>query len=53
MSSHPSRVRELKHNPYKMSGIRKESHPSRVRELKRDGKQVGKMNLHVAPLPGA
>ena len=53
VTSHPSRVRELK--PLNLGDIALEdqSHPSRVRELKLTDKALIASLIEVAPLPGA
>ena len=51
--SHPSRVRELKHEVSKRADSICPSHPSRVRELKRAIGGYKASDTEVAPLPGA
>ena len=51
--SHPSRVRELKHEALFASAVAVLSHPSRVRELKHSLYNHVRNLEYVAPLPGA
>ena len=53
LTSHPSRVRELKHERTDNELTYNMSHPSRVRELKRIGRERVAEHTDVAPLPGA
>ena len=53
MTSHPSRVRELKRDDVLPRDRDHGSHPSRVRELKHAYESSRVQGLGVAPLPGA